>query len=249
MWLAFGARAGRGLAEAPVDLVEVHRSVRELEERAQDARAVGVGGAVGLGVELRAPPRRARSCAIACTRQRAVVASTPESVRHVGQLVGVVLPHARPLADVAEEAVALDDLDLELADLGLGRVVDAAAGEAPEQLHAGADAEHRPAARDHDLAEAVERGRVVRGPGRRRAREHDRVRVRRVARLEVGHDLDRPAGRELRAAAAAARASASEPTPVRLGCSVSIWMIGRGPRRELTSAVGARRLRRCWIWL
>ena len=55
------------------------------------------------------------------------------------------MEHARPLAEVAEEAVALDDLDLELADLGLGRMLDATPCEAPEQLHARADAEHRPA--------------------------------------------------------------------------------------------------------
>ena len=45
----------------------------------------------------------------------------PEAVGQVDELVEVVMEHARPLADVAEEAVALDDLDLELADLGLPR--------------------------------------------------------------------------------------------------------------------------------
>ena len=69
----------------------------------------------------------------------------------------MVLEHPRPLADVAEEPVALDDLDLDLADLDLGGVVDVGALEAAEQLHAGADAEYRPAARGHDLAEPVER--------------------------------------------------------------------------------------------
>ena len=169
------------------------------------------------------PHQPRSSLAIACTRQRSVEASRRKPSGSVGQLVGVVLPHARPLADVAEEPVALDDLDLELADLGLGGVVDAAAGEAAEQLHAGADAEHRPAARDHDLAEAVERGRVVRGPGRRRAREHDRVRAREIARLEVGDDLDGPAGSGLEPPLQPPAPARRAGSPYALGCSVSIW--------------------------
>src|SRR4051794_31644539 len=104
-------------------------------------------------MELRPPPatRPARDRLDATAGGRR---EDPEPVGHVGQLVEVVVPHARPLADVAEEAVALDDLDLELADLGLGGVVDVPAGEAPEQLHARANPEDRPPARGDDVAES-----------------------------------------------------------------------------------------------
>src|SRR4029077_1134641 len=90
----------------------------QLEEGAQDALAVRGGRAVGLGVELRAPPAallaRDRLHAAAVGRGQQA-----EAVRQVDQLVDVVVPYARALAHVAEEPVALDDSHLELADLRL----------------------------------------------------------------------------------------------------------------------------------
>ena len=85
----------------------------------------------------------------------------------------------------------------------------------------------RPLAID-DLAEAVERGRVVRRPGRRRARDHDRLGAAEVARLEVRARPRRAVRRRPRGAGAGARSSAPTAAPKALGCSLSTWTIGPG---------------------
>src|SRR5258706_4875356 len=200
-------------------------------------------------MELRPPP----AALLARDRLQAAAfgrGQDAEAFGQVDQLVEVIVEHPRPLAEVAEAAVALDDLDLELADLGLGRVLDATPGEAPEQLHARADAEHGPAAGAHDLAQAIERGRVVRRPGGSRAGDHDRLRLAQIARLEVGDDLDPSARGRLQAAL-----EAGTPPPGRqaaltrmLAVGLDDRVLGHGaslPGHAPPLLTPARRLRPC----
>ena len=191
-------------------------------------------------MELRAPP----AALLARDRLHAAAVGRgqqPEPVGQADQLVEVVVPHARPLADVAEEPVALDDLAPRAR-----RSRTRPRGRCGRRRSGRAAACRRrcrvPGGRWPSRPRPGGRARPGREPPRapRSPRSRSPSRVAEIARLEVGDDLDGPPGRRLEPALAGARSSAPRAARTRSGARSRPGRSCRWPRHE-------HRLRRCWI--